>query len=64
LNYGTVVLTKAGWRIEGEPFVRARLKRVFHRVEKKAGTHIVLSASPENTRELQWFLQRYPMEMR
>lgn len=63
MNYGTVALTKAGWRIEGEPFVRARIKRLFSKVEKKAADHITLSASPENTRELAWFLQRYPMGM-
>ncbi len=63
MNYGTVTHGALGWRIEGEPFVRARLKRVFPRAPQHAATHIVISDTPENTRELQWFLQRYPMDV-
>lgn len=62
-SYGTIKYTPAGWRIETEPFVRARLKRVFPRAPQHAATHITISATPENTRELHWFLQRYPMEV-
>jgi SNF2 family DNA or RNA helicase len=61
--YGQITYSERFWRVEGEPFVRARLKRVFPRVPQKAATQIMLSASPENTRELLWFIQRYPMEM-
>lgn len=59
--YGSVTWRDTYWRIEGEPFVRARLKRVFPRAPQQAGAVLRLSATPENTRELQWFLQRYPM---
>ncbi|GHH52456.1 SNF2-related protein [[Pseudomonas] boreopolis] len=51
------------WAIRCEPQVRARLKRVFPRVNQGARDFIELKASPENSRELQWFLGRYPMEM-
>jgi SNF2 family DNA or RNA helicase len=63
LNYGHVSYTGRAWAIEGEPFVRARLKRVFPRAPQEAAQRLLLSASPENTRELQWFLQRYPMSV-
>lgn len=61
LCYGTVTHRPLGWVIEAEPFVRARLKRVFPRAPQHAATQILISASRENTRELEWFLQRYPM---
>lgn len=50
------------WLIQCEPHVRARLRRVFPRVQQftKAGV-LPLSDTPENSRELLWFLQRYPM---
>lgn len=60
-TYGTVTLNGRAWRIEGEPFVRSRLKRVFPRAPQQAASFIELAATPENSRELRWFLQRYPM---
>lgn len=51
------------WRIACEPHVRARLRRVFPRAPQFAGQQLMLSATPENSRELLWFLQRYPMEV-
>lgn len=62
-TYGKVMLQGDEWVIVGEPFVRARLKRVFPRVPQRAADRIHLSATPENTRELEWFLERYPMEL-
>lgn len=63
MNYGTINYAPDArmWLIDGEPFVRARLKRVFPRMPQTAGAKLRLSATPENTRELRWFLQRYPM---
>jgi len=51
------------WVIECEPQVRARLRRVFPKVSSRASEKIWLSATPENSRELDWFLSRYPMNM-
>ncbi len=64
-TYGTLLYSAAGriWRVICEPQVRARMKRVFPRVQQHAAAHIDLSATPENSRELQWFTQRYPLEM-
>lgn len=62
LTYGNVRYTGKNWIIACEPHVRARLKRVFPRAPQHAADEIRISASTENTRELRWFLQRYPME--
>lgn len=57
------IATDKHWAITCEPFVRTRLKRLFPRAPQGAAHYISLSASPENTRELEWFLERYPMEI-
>lgn len=62
-SYGTVIYNGRYWRITCEPQVRSRLKRVFPRVPQSAAQHIDLLGSPENSRELLWFLQRYPMDI-
>lgn len=62
-SYGAVAFNGRTWRITCEPQVRSRLKRVFPRVPQGAANHIDLVGSPENSRELLWFLQRYPMTM-
>ncbi len=61
--FGTVELSCSHWVIRCEPHVKARLKRVFPRVLQYASDAIQLSATAENTRELEWFLQRYPMKV-
>lgn len=62
-SYGTVTLSGRQWVIETEPQVALRIKRVFQKINKNQYGKLTLSASPENTRELEWFLVRYPMEM-
>jgi SNF2 family DNA or RNA helicase len=67
-TYGKVTLAKDmygddAWKIEPEPQVSIRLKRTFEKVHKGQYGEILLSATPENTRELEWFMVRYPMEM-
>lgn len=64
MNFGTVTYNGAHWLVECEPHVRARLKRVFPRAPQAAGEKLRISDTPENSRELLWFLQRYPMEVR
>lgn len=51
------------WTIECEPHVRARMKRVFPRMPQWATDQLSLAATQENSRELLWFLSRYPMEL-
>lgn len=63
MSFGKVIGVRNSWHIECEPQVRARLKRVFPRLPQSAGSQLILRATPENTRELHWFLMRYPMEI-
>ncbi|WP_122558532.1 DEAD/DEAH box helicase [Pseudomonas viridiflava] len=62
-SYGQVVHAERCWYIQCEPAVRSRLKRVFPRMAQGAADIVELKSTPENSRELQWFLQRYPMTM-
>lgn len=64
-TFGTLFYSadRHAWRVVCEPQVRARMKRVFPRVRQSAAQHIDLSATPENSRELLWFTQRYPLAM-
>lgn len=61
-QYGSVRHNGRDWIVECEPQVRTRLKRVFPRVSQ-GSEKIRLLASIENSRELQWFMERYPMTM-
>lgn len=61
MNFGTVTFTGKYWVVKCEPNVRARMRRVFPRVKQQASSQIEISDSPEHCRELEWFLQRYPM---
>lgn len=62
-TYGTVSLVGKNWHIKTEPQVTIKFKRVFGKVNKNQYDVIKLSASPENSRELEWFMERYPMEI-
>lgn len=62
-SYGSILFDGRNWHIRCEPQVRSRLKRVFPRVAQAASEVVSLLASPENSRELHWFLNRYPMDL-
>lgn len=49
------------WRIQCEPHVRTRLRRVFPQVNQRAAEVLWLSDTAESCRELLWFIQRYPL---
>lgn len=52
------------WKIQCEPQVTVRLKRVFAKIATGSqGTH-ELSDTDENARELEWFMQRFPLEVK
>jgi len=63
MKFGEVQFDGRYWQVACEPQVRTRLKRVFPRVPQRAGAVIELLASAENSRELLWFLNRYPMHL-
>ncbi|HEU0197077.1 MAG TPA: DEAD/DEAH box helicase [Nevskiaceae bacterium] len=60
-TYGKVTHEGGYWLITCEPHVRARIKRVFARMQKAATDTVQISDTPENSRDLAWFLERYPM---
>lgn len=62
---GTVTYdaTKRQWRIEAAPHIAIRLKRVFGKISKRSHGTLLLSDTEENARDLEWFLERYPMDI-
>lgn len=60
-TYGTVKHQNGKWIIVAEPHVMLRAKRVFAQVSKNAQGKLEISATAAATRDLQWFLERYPM---
>ena len=64
-KYGTVTLDKDGyWDIECEPHVALRIKRVFSRASGRAAGKVRLKATDDVCKDLQWFMQRYPMDVK
>lgn len=61
--FGTLRHAAGAWTIEAEPHVVLKLKRVFPKVARKTHGPIALTDTIENSRELEWFTQRYPLEM-
>jgi superfamily II DNA or RNA helicase len=64
-TYGTLQydFETDGWLIRCEPQVSMKLKRVFGKIgDNSHGTHR-LTNTPENARELEWFAERYPLEL-
>jgi SNF2 family DNA or RNA helicase len=66
-SYGTCTYYKSMniWEIECEPHVSIRLKRWFSKIDATHyGKRHRLKATPENCRDLEAFLFRYPMDIR
>lgn len=51
------------WKMVTVPHIVMRAKRVFRRLEKSHAGELHLSNSPETCRDLEWFLDRYPLAM-
>lgn len=51
------------WVIDADPDVHLRAKRVFPKISKSASGRLSISDTPDTCRDLEWFLQRYPLEM-
>lgn len=65
-SFGTVRLERDWadcevWKVRAEPHVIVRLKRVFERIAKNEHGEVTLANTPENCRELEWFVSRYPL---
>ena len=63
MNYGRAVLEDGFWRITGEPHVLMRAKRVLACVSKRS-LDVRISHTPEHCRDLEWFCERYPLDVK
>lgn len=62
--YGKIELIDGSyWRITTEPQVVVRFKRIFEQISKHQHGVLTLTSTPTNDLDLQWALERYPMEM-
>lgn len=51
------------WVLNAEPHVVIRFKRLFARVKPARSGALTITDTPEVALDLEWFLDRYPMEM-
>ena len=54
---------KKQWRIEASPHIAIRLRRCFGKLSRKHHGTLFLSDTEENARDLEWFIERYPMRV-
>ncbi len=59
-TYGRVWLETNTWKIETEPHIHMRLRRMFGKLGRQSHGIIQMSHTPETCRDLEWFCQRYP----
>lgn len=64
-TYGTLTYDadKKQWEVSAEPHVILRLKRVFGSLSKTYSDSMIISATPDNSRDLEWFIERYPLKV-
>lgn len=64
-TYGTARYDaeRNSWALALEPHVAMRAKQVFGRIHKKRARELWLMATEENCRDLEWFIDRYPLEI-
>ncbi len=62
-TFGTVKLAKDTWIVDADPHVAIRLKRVFGKIHKKAVGKVKLPCTEEVCRELEWFMDRFPLRI-
>lgn len=63
-TYGSLTFCHgSGWRIDADPHVHQRAKRLFGKLSKAQVGHLDLSHTPETCRDLEWFVERYPLDM-
>jgi SNF2 family DNA or RNA helicase len=65
LEYGDGTLwgTVPSWRVTAAPHVLIRMKNVFPRANTREFGHVTLKSTLEVCRDLEWFCERYPLDM-
>lgn len=61
-TYGTIELRGRSYVIDAAPHVRSRLRRIFVSANSGRDHQIVLSDTLSNAEDLDWVLERYPLE--
>jgi len=62
-TYGTLKLHGDKWLLNADPHIHLRAKRVFGRMRSEKQDVLWLSHSNEVCRDLDWFLERYPLDI-
>jgi hypothetical protein len=62
-TYGTLRLSKGRWELTAEPHVMIVARRVFSQASGRKYKTVRLSNTPEVCRDLDWFMERYPLEV-
>lgn len=62
-TYGKIWLKDGKWHLAGEAHLILRAKRVFARAPEFDGGEIVYKNTDEVCRDLEWFMQRYPLRI-
>lgn len=62
-TYGRLWLADGKWNLECEPHVAMFAKRVFQRLEKSATGVLTFRDDPATAADLEWFSQRFPLEI-
>lgn len=60
-TYGQLSYDDGKWIIEAEPHVLLRAKRVFGKMNKNEHGKVSLQDTADTARDIEWFLERYPM---
>ena len=60
-QFGNLTFHANQWTLKAEPHVIQVAKRLFSRASKSESGQITLKHSPAIARDLEWFLQRYPL---
>ncbi|TXH11289.1 MAG: DEAD/DEAH box helicase [Hyphomicrobiaceae bacterium] len=62
-TYGKLWLDGNSWHMQCEPHVAVMAKRIFQRIPAHASGEYVFENTPSIARDLEWFTQRYPMDV-
>lgn len=62
-THGKLHRGDGAWLLKASPYVMTRAKRLFPRAHPGRDGYIVLTDTPEVSRDLEWLLERYPCEM-
>jgi SNF2 family DNA or RNA helicase len=62
-TYGKIWLKEGKWHLAGEAHLILRAKRVFARAPHFEGGEIVYKNTDEVCRDLEWFMERYPLRI-